>query len=39
MSHLNEDSNDYILQQDGSPSHYHKDVLGYLNLNWPQSWI
>jgi len=27
ISQLNEDSNDYIFQQDGSPSHY-KDVRG-----------
>jgi len=30
MSQLNEDSSDYIFQQDGSPAHY-KDVRGYLN--------
>ena len=35
---LNEDSNDYIFQQDGSPAHY-KDVRGYLNRNLPQRWI
>jgi len=35
---LNEDSNDYIFQQDGSPVHY-KDVRGYLNRNLPQRWI
>jgi hypothetical protein len=39
MPHLNEDSNDYRFQQDGSPAHYHKDVRGYLNRNLPQSWI
>ena len=38
MPHLNEDSNDYIFQQDGSPAHY-KDVRGYLNRNLPQRWI
>ena len=36
MPQLNEDSNDYIFQQDGSPVHYHKDVRGYLNRNLPQ---
>jgi hypothetical protein len=36
---LNEDSNDYIFQQDGSPAHYHKDVRGYLNRILPLSWI
>jgi len=35
---LNEDSNDYIFQQDGSPAHC-KDVQGYLNRNLPQRWI
>jgi len=38
MSQLNEDSNDYVFQQDGSPAHY-KDVRGYLNRNLPQRWI
>jgi len=38
MSQLNEDSNDYIFQQDGSLTHY-KDVRGYLNRNLPQRWI
>jgi len=39
MPQLNEDSNDYSFQQDGSPGHYHKDVRGYLNRNLPQRWI
>ena len=38
MPQLNEDSNDYIFQQDGSPTHY-KDLRGYLNRNLPQRWI
>jgi len=38
MPELNEDSNDYIFQKDGSPAHY-KDVRGYLNRNLPQRWI
>ena len=38
MPQLNEDSNDYIFQQDGSSAHY-KDVQGYLNQNLPQRWI
>ena len=38
MPQLNEDSNDYIFQQDGSPAHY-KDVRGYLNRSLPQRWI
>jgi len=36
---LNEDSNDYIFQQDGFPANYHKDLRGYLNRNLPQRWI
>jgi len=36
MPQLNEDINDYIFQQDGSPAHYHKDVRGHLNRNLPQ---
>ena len=38
MPQLNEDSNDYIFQHDGFPTHY-KDVGGYLNRNLPQRWI
>jgi len=38
MPQLNEDSNDYTFQQDGSPAHY-KEVRGYLNRNLPQRWI
>jgi len=38
MPQLNEDSNDYIFQQDGFPAHY-KDVRWYLNRNLPQRWI
>jgi len=38
MSRMNEDSNDYIFQQDGFPAHY-KNVRGYLNRNLPQRWI
>ena len=38
MPQLNEDSNDYIFQQDGSPAYY-KDVRGYLNRNLRQRWI
>jgi len=37
MPQLNEDSNDYVFQQDGSPAHY-KVVRGYLNRNLPQRW-
>ena len=37
MPQLNEDSNDYIFQQDGCPTH-HKYVRRYLNRNLPQRW-
>ena len=35
---MNEDSDDYVFQQDGSPAHFHYDVRDYLNTNWPQRW-
>ena len=38
MPLLNEDSNDYIFQQDGSPAHY-EEVRGYLNRNLPKKLI
>jgi len=38
MPQLNEDSNDYIFQQDGSPASY-KNVGVYLNRNLPQKLI
>jgi hypothetical protein len=39
MPQLNEDSNDYLFQQDGCLAHYHKDVRGYLNQILSQRWI
>ncbi|KAJ4437214.1 hypothetical protein ANN_17349 [Periplaneta americana] len=36
---LNEDSNDYISQEDGSPCQYHNNVREYLDQNLPQRWI
>jgi len=38
MPNFKEDSNDYIFQQDGSPTQY-KDVRGYLSWNFPQRWL
>ena len=35
---IDEESNDYIFQQEGSPAHY-KDVRGYLNRKLSQRWI
>jgi hypothetical protein len=34
---LDDDSNNYLFQQDGAPSHYHNAVWCYLNelLDWP----
>ena len=33
MPQINEDSDDYVFQQDGCPAHFHND---YLNTNLPQ---
>jgi len=38
MPQLNEDSNDYIFQQDGWPAQY-KELQGYLNRKMPQMLI
>jgi hypothetical protein len=39
MPQLQEDSKDFILQQDGAPQHYHFDVRAQLNANLPGRWI
>ena len=36
---MNEDSDDYVFQQDGFPAHFHNDIWDYLNTNLPQCWI
>ncbi|PSN43404.1 hypothetical protein C0J52_26690, partial [Blattella germanica] len=36
---LEEDSQDFIFQQDGAPPHFHNDVRMYLNEQLPQRWI
>ena len=36
MPQMNEDSNDYVFQQNGCLAHFHNDVLDYLNINLPQ---
>jgi hypothetical protein len=36
---LNEDSGDYIFQQDGAPPHWHLDVRCFLNKVLPRHWI
>ena len=39
MPQTNEDSDDYVFQQDGCPAHFRNDVRDYLNTNLPQRWI
>ena len=39
MPQMNEESDDYVLQQDGCSAHFHNDVRDYLNTNLPQRWI
>ena len=36
---MNEDSDDYVFQQDGCPAHFHNGVRDYLNTDLPQRWI
>lgn len=36
---LNNDSDDYIFQQDGAPPHWHLDVRRFLNETLPNRWI
>jgi hypothetical protein len=36
---LDEDSDNYIYQQDGAPPHFHCEVRHYLNENLPHRWI
>ena len=36
---LQEDSRDFIYQQDGAPPQFHHDVRGYLNDTLPHRWI
>jgi hypothetical protein len=36
---LDEDSDNYIFEQDGAPPHFHCEVHHYLNDNLPHSWI
>ena len=38
MPQMNEDSDDYVFQQDGCPAHFHNNVRDYLNTNLPR-WI
>ena len=36
---MNEDSDNYVFQQDGCPAYFHSDARDYLNTNLPQRWI
>jgi hypothetical protein len=39
LPQLQEDSNDFIFQQDGVPPHFHMAVRNHLNAHLPQRWI
>jgi hypothetical protein len=39
LPQMNEDSGDFIFQQDGAPPHWHRDVRRFLNQSLPQRWI
>jgi hypothetical protein len=39
LPHLQEDSDNSILQQDGAPPHFHLEVRRHLNTTLPQRWI
>jgi hypothetical protein len=39
LPQLEEDSNDFIFQQDGAPPHFHMAVRNHLNAHLPQRWI
>jgi hypothetical protein len=36
---LNQDSDEYTLQQDGAPPHFNREVREVLNRELPQRWI
>jgi hypothetical protein len=39
LPQLQEDSDNFILQQDGAPPHFHLEVCHHLNTTLPQRWI
>jgi hypothetical protein len=39
MPRLQEDSEDFIFQQEGAPPHFHFDDRAHLNANLPGLWI
>ncbi|KAG8307999.1 hypothetical protein J6590_006980 [Homalodisca vitripennis] len=39
FSHLKQEAQQFIFQQDGAPPHWHLSVRDYLNINYPRRWI
>jgi len=39
LPQMSEDSEGFIFEQDGAPSHWHRDVRRFLNESLPQRWI
>ena len=39
IPHMNEESDEYVFQQDSCPAHFHNDIQDYLNTNLPEHWI
>jgi hypothetical protein len=39
LPQMSEDSEDFIVQQDGAPPHWHRDVRRFLIESLPQRWI
>jgi hypothetical protein len=39
LPQVEEDSNDFIFQQDGAPPHFHVAVRNHLNVHHPRRWI
>jgi hypothetical protein len=39
LPQMNEDSGDFIFQQDRTPPHWHQDFRRFLNQSLPQQWI
>jgi len=39
MPQLQEDSEDFIFQQDGAPPHFYFDVCAHLTANLPSRWL
>jgi hypothetical protein len=39
MPQLQEDSEDFIFEQDSALPHFHFDICAHLNANFPHRWI